>query len=212
MKKLLTVLMMFTVLMAGAVQAQNMMNTKHYRSHFIYMTSLGFNSGVGKLHFENRTLQNKILQFNVNQMVAYQFNPYVSLGIELGVDIWKRTAFVPLTANLMVSFMDGVATPIWYVNAGYAFKWYVSSQPEKMDRVIHGAKDGWHVNTGFGARVQILPRLHLLLAADYKMQYTTLQYSVTDPTATFDYSLITTNRSVNKFYHFIGVKVGLLYW
>ena len=188
-----------------------MQNTKHYRSHFAYMTTAGFNSGVGTLHFENRKLQNKIPVFSVNQLVAYQFNPYVSLGIELGLDIWKHTAFIPLTGNLTVEFIDRVATPLWYVNAGYAFKWYVSSQPEKMTYVIHGAKPGLHLNTGIGAKVQIKERLHLFLAADYKVQHTTLQYSVYNP-AEEDYSAITTNRTDKKFYHFVGLRIGFMYW
>ena len=193
------------------LDAQSMLNTKHYRSHFAYMTTIGYNSGVGTLHFGNRKLANKIPVFNVNQLVAYQFNPYVSLGVELGLDIWKRTAFIPLTANLTVEFIDKVATPLWYMNAGYAFKWYVSSQPEKMTYVIHGAKPGLHLNTGLGAKVQIKERLHLFIAADYKVQHTTIQYSEYRLDE-HDYSAITTNRTEKKFYHFVGLRIGFMYW
>ena len=194
-----------------SVEAQTMLNTKHYRSHFAYMTTIGYNSGVGTLHFGNRKLQNKIPVFSVNQLVAYQFNPYVSLGVELGLDVWKHTAFIPLTGNLTVEFIDRMATPLWYMNAGYAFKWYVSSKPEKMTYVIHGAKPGLFLNTGLGAKVQSKERLHLFIAADYKVQHTTLQYSVYEP-AEMDYSAITTNRTEKKFYHFIGLRIGFMYW
>lgn len=212
MKKIVLLLTMMGLLAATTVDAQTMMDTKHYRSHFAYMTTIGYNSGVGTLHFGGRKMQNKIPIFSVNQLVAYQFNPYVSLGVELGLDVWKHTAFIPLTANLTVEFLDRVATPLWYMNAGYAFKWYVSSKPEKMTYVIHGAKSGLHLNTGLGAKVQIKERLHLFIAADYKVQYTTLQYSEVSPGALYDYSTITTNRTEKKFYHFVGLRIGFMYW
>ena len=119
MKKHLVFLTMICLLATAAVDAQTMQNTKHYRSHFAYMTTAGFNSGVGTLHYGGRKMQNKIPLFSVNQLVAYQFNPYVSLGIELGLNVWKHTAFIPLTANLTVEFIDRVATPLWYMNASF---------------------------------------------------------------------------------------------
>ena len=201
----------FAFFLVNEMQAQDMMNTKHYRSHFAFMSSLGFNAGVGKITYESHTMNNTIPLFNARQLFLYQFNPHISAGVELGVDIWKKTAFIPLALHFSVDFMDYRVTPHWYVNAGYAFKWYVSSQPEKMTRVIHGAKSGWHVNTGLGFKLYLKERLSLVLAADYKMQYTTIQYSVVKPNEV-DYSLITTNRTKNVFYHFIGVRVGLLYW
>lgn len=215
MKKITGLLLTFCLLSGiFSLNAQTMQNTKHYRSHFTYMTTAGFNSGVGTLYYNDgaRKLQNKIPMFSVNQLVAYQFNPYVSLGIELGLNVWKHTAFIPLTANLTVEFIDRVATPLWYMNAGYAFKWYVSSQPEKMTHVIHGAKPGLHLNTGLGAKIQIKERLHLFIAADYKVQHSTLQYSVVNPDELHDYSSITTNQTEKKFYHFIGLRIGFMYW
>lgn len=212
MKKCVFFLMAFFLFSTVSVDAQTMLNTKHYRSHFTYMTTGGFNSGIGTLHYGNRKMQNKIPVFSVNQLVAYQFNPYVSLGVELGLDVWKHTAFIPLTGNLTVNFLDRRATPLWYMNAGYAFKWYVSSKPEKMTHVIHGAKSGLHLNTGLGAKVQIKEKLHLFIAADYKVQYTTLQYSEVSATDLYDYSSITTNRTDKKFYHFIGLRIGFMYW
>lgn len=212
MKKCVFFLMAFFLFSTVSVDAQTMLNTKHYRSHFTYMTTGGFNSGIGTLHYGNRKMQNKIPVFSVNQLVAYQFNPYVSLGVELGLDVWKHTAFIPLTGNLIVNFLDRRATPLWYMNAGYAFKWYVSSKPEKMTHVIHGAKSGLHLNTGLGAKVQIKEKLHLFIAADYKVQYTTLQYSEVSATDLYDYSSITTNRTDKKFYHFIGLRIGFMYW
>lgn len=213
MKKRLSILGLILCVMVAAlpVQSQNVKMSRSKESKFLYMTSLGFNAGVGTLKFEGRTLDNKIPVFNVNQLLAYQFNPYVTAGIGLGVDVWKKTAFIPLTANLSINFMDYMVTPHWYLNAGYAFKWYVSSKPEVMERVIQGAKTGFHLNSGIGAKIKIKDKLALLIAADYRLQHTSLQYSVT-ANNDYDYSLVTTNRTVSKFYHFVGVKIGLWYW
>ena len=94
-KKLFTVLIVFAAFAFSNVNAQNMQNTKHYRSHFVYQTGLAFNAGVGELKFENRHLQNKLPNFCVDQIIAYQFNPYFTLGVDLGLNIWKKTAFIP---------------------------------------------------------------------------------------------------------------------
>lgn len=212
MKKLILLLWAFALLWLPVATAQKMMNTKHYNSHFEYQTSLSFNAGVGQLVFANRHLDNKIPNYCIDQVLEYQFNPYVALGVDLGVNVWKQTAFIPVALHLGVNCLDYTVAPHFYLNAGYSFKWYVSSKPEKMTRVIHGAKPGWYINSGLGVKVNLKPQLSLILAADYKMQYSTLQYSVPVPDADYDYSSVTTNRSQNMFYHFVGVKVGLLYW
>ena len=189
-----------------------MMHTKHYNSHFIYQTSLSFNAGVGELKFGNRHLPNKLPNYCVDQVIAYEFNPYVDLGVDMGVNVWRKTAFIPLGVHLGVNFIDFTVAPHWYLNAGYSFKWYVSSKPEKMTQVIYGAKPGWYINSGLGVKLRIADQVSLIFAADYKMQYTTIQYSETEQEMEYDYSLVTTNRTKNLFYHFIGVKIGVLYW
>ena len=211
-KKLFVFVMLLSLFTAPVVNAQTMQNTKHYRSHFAYQTGLAFNAGVGQLKFENRQLPNKLPNFCIDQVIAYQFNPYFTLGVDLGLNIWKKTAFIPVGLHLSVDFMDYIVSPHWYANGGYSFKWYVSSKPEKMTKVIYGAEPGWYANTGLGVKIRLKDQIHLVVAADYKMQYSSLQYSVTDYTADFDYSQVWTNRSKKLCYHFVGVKFALLYW
>ncbi len=212
MKKIAFLLVLIGGVVLTNVQAQNMMHTKHYNSHFEYQTSLSFNAGVGDLKFGNRHLDNKLPNYCLDQVLEYQFNPYVSLGVDLGLNFWKHTAFIPVALHLGVNCMDYTVSPHFYLNAGYSFKWYMSMKPEKMTKVIHGAKAGWYINSGLGINLRLGEQLHLILAADYKMQYSTLQYSVPIPNADYDYSSVITNRTQNMFYHFVGVKVGLLYW
>ena len=214
MKKNFDCFILIFVLMFSSLglSAQKMMHTRHYRPHFVYATSIGFNAGVGKIKYEHHTLVNKVPLFNVNQLLAYQFNPYLTAGVELGLDIWKKTAFIPVMANLTLDFMDQKIIPTWYVNMGYAFKWYMPPKPEKMTGVIQGAKSGIHFNTGLGLKMKIKEQILLLVAADYKLQSTSIQYTVEELGQNYDYSQVITNRTEKALYHFVGVKVAIVYW
>ncbi|HRR04983.1 MAG TPA: hypothetical protein P5215_06900, partial [Bacteroidales bacterium] len=75
----------------------------------------------------------------------------------------------------------------------------------------HAATTGFHAETGLGVKVKIKENLEFLLAAHYKLQQSDLKYSVIDPNVT-NYPSISTNRSKNMLYHFVGLKVGVLYW
>jgi hypothetical protein len=207
---ILGLLFWFTAM--GSLQAQSMQNTKHYRSHFLYQTGISVNTGVGEINFAGRHLKNKLFSFGVDQVIAYQFNPHFDLGVDLGLNIWKRTAFIPVGLHMAVDFMKTNVTPMWYLNGGYSFKWYVSSKPEKMTHVIYGAKPGWYINSGIGVKVQVRDQVYLSFAADYKMQYSSLQYYEDEHNTDFDYSSVTTNRIKNHFYHFVGVKIAVHYW
>ena len=179
-------------------------------SKFVYQSSLSFTSGLGNLNFEERHLANRIPVFGIQQILAYQFNNYVFTGIGTGLDIWSHTAFIPLFANVSVNFTDKKIVPHWYANLGYSFKWYMSSEPEAMTRVIHGATPGFYGESGLGVNVKISDKLSLLILANYKMQNSMLKYSVVIP-GQVDFSQYSTNRSQNMFYHFIGLKVAVLY-
>ena len=202
----------FSLLFIVSAQSQSMVNTKHYTSHFLYQSSVSFNAGVGDFKFDGRTIKNKLMNFGIDQVIAYQFNPYVNLGVDLGLNFSKKSVFIPVCAHITVNFIDKFISPIFYANGGYSFKWYTSPKPEKMTHVIYGGKSGWYANAGIGARLALNDKVSLIFAADYKMQYSTLQYWHTDDPTAHDYSQITTNRSINKCYHSVGVKIGVSYW
>ena len=132
---------------------------------FIYMTSVGYATGLGEIHLMNddgeelKTVQNRNFNISVNQLLGYQFNPYFQMGIGAGFDFWRHTAFIPIYLNFTVNFTDTKIEPLFYLNAGYAFKWYVSSVPEKMDRVVHGTKTGPMGEAGIGMRINLYESL-----------------------------------------------------
>lgn len=189
---------------------------KKDESHFVFMTSAGLLGGVGNLVFGEEGVKrslpnNKNFVVSVQQLLAYQFNPYVTLGVGSGVEVWKRTAFIPVFANISVNMLDKSFAPHWYANIGYAFKWYVTSQPEKITKVIHGATPGLHAESGFGLRIKMKDTFSILLIAHYKLQQSQILYSVDVPGESH-YPSLTTNRSQNMLYHYIGLKIGFLYF
>lgn len=179
---------------------------------FVYMTSVAILTGVGELKFDNRKLpNNKNFIFDVHQLLAYQFNPYVLAGLGVGADIWKKTAFIPIFAHVGVNFLDKPFSPHWYMNVGYGFKWYISSEPERVTKVIHAATTGLQAESGLGVRIKMNERLEFLILAHYKLQHSDIKFSTKEITE-MHYPKIATNSSQKLFYHFVGLKVGVLYW
>lgn len=183
---------------------------------FIYMTSVGYATGLGEITLPNetgetlRTVQNKNFDIFINQLLGYQFNPYFQMGIVAGFDFWRHTAFIPVALNLTVNFTDTKIQPLFYMNMGYSFKWYMSSVPEKMDRVVHGTKTGPMGEAGLGMRINLNNRLSIVIAACYKNQYTDIRYTIPKPDEQ-DFSAFSTNAYKNTLYHFAGVKLGIQY-
>ena len=180
------------------------------QKRFIYMTSVGYATGLGQIVLEQQTVQNQNFDFSVNQLLGYQFNPYFQMGLGAGFDFWRHTAFIPIYLNFTVNFTDTKFVPVFYANMGYSFKWYVSSIPEKMTHVVHGTATGPMGEGGLGLRINLNERLSLLLAACYKVQYNDIRYTILQP-GEQDFSAYSTNSRKNVLYHFAGVRLGIQY-
>ena len=203
MKKTLLILAAVVICLTG--YTQNRRPTPERK--FIYMTSVGYATGLGQIELENKTVQNKNFDISVNQLLGYQFNPYFQMGLGAGFDFWKQTAFIPVYLNLTVNFTDTRIEPLFYTNLGYSFKWYVSSVPDKMDRVVHGTKNGPSGEAGIGMRINLNEKLSIVLAACYKIQYTDIRYTILKPNEQ-DHSAFSTNAEKDVLYHFAGVRLG----
>ena len=190
------------------VQAQGVF--KKEEGKFVYLSSLGFAKGVNDIHFEGRTVKNNISVISIHQVLAYQFNPYVVLGIGAGYDLYTKTGFIPLYAHLTVNFMNHKWAPFWNLNAGYSFKWYVNQKPESMTRVIHAAQTGLYGESGLRLKMKMTKKFSLLFSVNYKLQQSQIFYSVVEPDQP-DISLLATNRSTLALYHFVGFKLGFLF-
>lgn len=206
MKKIL--ILIIAIMVCYTSYSQNRRPTPEKK--FIYMTSLGYATGLGQIVLENKTVQNKNFDVTVDQLLGYQFNPYFQMGLGAGFDFWKHTAFIPVYLNLTVNFTQTKIEPMLYLNMGYSFKWYVSSVPEAMDRVVHGTKTGPMGEAGIGMRINLNERLSIVLAACYKVQYTDIRYTILQPNEQ-DHSAYSTNASKDVLYHFAGVRLGFQY-
>ena len=206
----LSTLLLYMLLLPFRLEAQQEQKQKYQSAKFIYMSSLGYSIGVGQIKFEGRSITNDVFTISLSQLLAYQFNNYVFTGITAGLDIWNRTAFIPITATIGISFMDKKISPFIYLNGGYSFKWYVNSQPEHTTKVIKGGAPGIYLESGLGVRFIMFPKLSIIFMLEYKAQQSTIQYSVIEPGET-DFSNYSTNRTQKIFYHFPGAKLSFLF-
>ncbi len=213
------------ILTAGTAQAQQKIQQE---SKFVFMTSLGYSTGLGSIQLANydcsslilppklessevlKTVRNNNFDVQLNQLIAYQFNNFFHMGVGMGLDFWRYTAFVPLYLNLSVNMMQTRIAPMAFVNLGWGFKWYISSRPEVTTRVIHGSNQGPMGEAGIGMRVKFNDKLGLLIAATYKMQYSKIRYSIVRDGES-DYSADITNSIQSACYHFAGIKIGITY-
>lgn len=208
MKK--TILLILVILtFVCSLQAQR----KQQGRRFVYMTSVGCVGGIGHVDLIDddgaafKRINNDMTAFQISQLFAYRFNPYVMLGLAAGFDIWRTTAFIPVYANLTVDFCNTRIAPLCYVNAGASGKWYIQSKPQTNDRIVHGMKWGPSCEAGLGLRIKFNDRLSLLLAACYRLQRSVIGYSYDNE----QFSEYYTNRSLPVNYHFIGAKIGIAY-
>jgi len=178
---------------------------------FIYQTSLGYANGFDKINYgTDKTVQNTISTFRVQQQLAYQFNHYFSIGVGASVDVWVKNAFIPLFGTFNVNFMKGRLTPYLYLSGGYAFKWYVPSKPDPLRGIIHATRPGPYAEGGTGLKIRMNDRISLLIGVNYLFFYSQINYNVKIEGQP-DNSAITTNQYDKVPYHFAGVKFGLIY-
>jgi len=172
--------------------------------HFVYQSSLSLAYGLGSVSTGSETVLNRNLSFDIQQIIAYQFNNYFFSGIGVGLDFWfcdkKASPFIPIFANITAKFIDKKTAPFVFANLGYAFKWQVAKKVE--DIIFYGSKAGIYFQTGVGVNLKFSEKISLLLSAYYKMQQSAVQYRESE---------LLLSETKNQLFHFIGVKIAVLY-
>jgi len=173
-------------------------------ARFVYQSSLSLAYGIGKNFADQDTFPNSNFSFEIQQLIAYQFNKYFFTGIGTGLDFWfyekKVSTFIPIFANATVKFTDTKMAPFLFTNIGYAFKWQVEKQLE--ENIFYGTKAGLYFQAGFGLNIEFSEKLSLLFSAYYKLQQSAIQYRESELLLT---------ETPNQLFHFMGVRIGLLY-
>ncbi|MCL2289684.1 MAG: hypothetical protein FWC34_03125 [Bacteroidetes bacterium] len=173
-------------------------------ARFVYQSSLSLAYGIGNNFADNDTFANNSFSFEIQQLLAYQFNNYFFTGVGTGLDFWfyeqKVSAFIPIFANATVKFTDKKMAPFLFANIGYAFKWQAEKNLE--ENIFYGTKAGIYFQSGFGLNITFSEKLSLLFSAYYKLQQSAIQYRESELLLT---------QTPNQLFHFVGVRIGLLY-
>jgi len=171
---------------------------------FVYQSSLSLAYGVGNIFADKDTFANNSFSFEIQQLLAYQFNSYFFTGIGAGLDFWfyekRASTFIPIFANATVKFTNKKMAPFLFTNVGYAFKWQAEKNLE--ENIFYGTKAGIYFQTGFGLNLTFSEKLSLLFSAHYKLQQSANQYRESE---------LLLPQTPNQLFHFLGVRIALLY-
>jgi len=193
----------------------------------MYITSAAFFQSVVRLPDdvnageENLDYNGKKVNFSsiaISQFFGYQFNEYLALGAGISVDYWTtKSGFIPLYVDFRVNMTDKKIAPHWYINAGYAPRFYVTGVPDKIATGtgakmygIHGYTSGWLGETGFGIKASISNSASLLVSISGKAQASALAYySGVEPPLLLKPLIVNTNS--HSVYIFVGLKAGIAF-
>ena len=208
----------------SSIQAQRTPpNTKYWGPTFI--TSPVFLQGIGNIHITNeesgvvRDFKNSISIAGISQFIGYQFNPYIIAGIGAGFEYWSscKNAFVPIYADLRVNIGTSPIAPQWYINLGYANRWYMDSKPYISDKqgnsqtyIIHGDKSGLMAETGIGVKAQVSKDVNIVLSGVFKIQESSIKFYRGDEELT-NMKPLFVNTSEHNWYKFVGIKAGIIF-
>ncbi|MDR0206366.1 MAG: DNA repair protein RecN [Bacteroidales bacterium] len=172
--------------------------------HFVYQTSFSGGVGMGTNFTGYDSVKNENITFEIQQLIAYQFNNYIFTGGGAGLDFWffdkKTSSFIPIFANITVKLIDKKTSPFLFANVGYAFKWQTQRRVE--EKIFWGTKAGFYFHGGAGVSLKFSEKLSLLFSAYYKMQQSANKYRETDSSL---------SETGNQLFHFAGIKIGILY-
>ena len=198
-------------------------DTKYWGPTFI--TSPVFMQGFGNIHITNeetgivRDFKNHISIAGISQFVGYQFNPYIIAGIGAGFEYWTncKNAFVPIYADLRVNIGTAPIAPQWYINVGYANRWYIDSKPYISDKqgnsktyIIHGDRSGLMAESGIGIKAQVSKDVAIVLSGSFKIQESSIRFYRGDEELTNMKPLLV-NTSEHNWYTFAGIKAGIIF-
>lgn len=172
-----------------------------------YISSLSFHNGIMTVETPSLKLSNNIPVFSVHQVVGYQLSPYFNIGLGLGFEKWRKTAFIPMYADFRFNILRGRYSPHIMLNMGYSNKWYESPRPDPAHLVIHGATEGLFLEGGLGFKAMFKESKGVFIALSYKIQETDIKYSDHEN----EIPQLTTNKARRVLYHFAGIRAGLLF-
>lgn len=192
----------------------------------MYITSLAFFQGVRRIPYniepgtEHEKYNGKNANFSnitVSQFLGFQFNPYLALGAGVSFEYWTtKSGFIPLYVDFRVNITDRKLAPHWYINAGFAPRWYVDSRPYKIATGtgslygIHGYTSGWIGETGFGLKASVNWASAILITIAGRIQESSLRY-YTGPEPPQGVKPLLVNTNSHSLYISVGMKASIVF-
>lgn len=219
MKRVIAILTLVCFIFPLTLQAQRRNTPGTKVTGPTYITSPVFLQGVGSIKIGEKKFKNHISIAGVTQFVGYQFSPYVAAGIGAGFEYWTncKNAFTPIYADLRINLGDAPMAPQWYLNVGFANRWYIDSKPYISDKqgnsttyLIHGDRSGIMVETGLGIKAKVSKDVAILISGDVKFQESSVKYYEGDEQLTNMKALLV-NTSEHNWYVFAGIRAGIIF-
>ena len=171
-----------------------------FRDHgFVNHTELGILTGIGNvLSYSSigRSYMNDVTGFSFSTVNGWLINPYVSVGIGIGVEKLSADYCMPLYLETRFFVLKKMVTPFFYTQMGYTWRW---------NRGMSGADwAGLMVSAGAGAACHIKGSASVFFSIGYKIQQIKLDYLRQSNIWPYDYF----PEYENSFASFIVFKAG----
>jgi len=131
---------------------------------YTFMADVGF--GLGKLEGMDRYMDPAESQFSVALSLfnGFTITPYVQLGLNTGIEVWSKRAFLPIRVDFRANFIKSGNTPFAYLDAGYSVGWRTGEPGMNLGGATAGI--------GLGAKFRVASRHAMLLSLGYRFQQT----------------------------------------
>jgi hypothetical protein len=127
------------------------------RQGFIKIFEFSYCPGFGDVTVASQPVSNSDYANCLRVTLAYQFNPYFSLGGSIATDFHEKVVLLPWTIDARIAFLDKRISPVLNLNAGYAIP-------------VYSGYGGLTANPSIGVRCYLSKNLAYLLSVGYKWQ------------------------------------------
>lgn len=109
-----------------------------------------------------------VTNFTMQIVNGYQFNPYLSLGVGVGLDTYPESTITPLFLRAEGNFFKSRVTPIYILDTGYGF--YSKLFNASIDGNGTRFRGGAMINPALGIRVHLGKYSSFFVSSGYRMQ------------------------------------------
>lgn len=178
---------------------QKLSNTDFKKKGYINITEIAYCAGIGSVSVNRQDIKNIDQSWGFRSVNGIQFNEHTSLGIGFGIDAYKSATLLPITIDTRVAFIKGQISPVFTLNAGWAFG-------------LNNAPSGFVFNPQFGIKTYISKNVAYLFNVGWKGQNSEVEYLAYnyDSYGNMVYPYYVTKTSKVNF-QFISISTGFAF-